>query len=228
MAVANQSGATARTYGNWRRPTSPGLWQLGALGTGLLLFFLVIEILLMATAGLLVAGVGAVIGGFAFGVLTVKDRHRRSLAQRLTARVAFRRHRRRGCNVYRSGPLGSTPWGSFQVPGLAAPSRLSEWTDSYGRRFALVHVPATGDYTVVFSADPDGASLVDSDQVDSWVANWGAWLGNLASEPGAIAAAVTVEIAPDTGTRLLREVESNVEPDVHPAAQAVLGEVVAT
>ena len=232
MAVANQLGApgtsAARTYGNWRRPTSPGLWQLGALGTGLLLFFLVIEILLMATAGLLVAAVGAVIGGFAFGVLTVKDRHRRSLAQRLAARLAFRAHRRRGHNVYRSGPVGSTPWGSFQVPGLAAPSRLSEWTDSYGRRFALVHVPATGDYTVVFSADPDGASLVDSDQVDSWVANWGAWLANLASEPGAIAAAVTVETAPDTGTRLLREVEANVDPDAHPVAQAMLREVVAT
>lgn len=232
MAVANQVGAhgssTARTYGNWRRPTSPGLWQLGALGTGLLLFFMVIEILLMATAGLLAAAIGAAIGGSALLVLTVKDRHRRSLAQRAAARVAFRRHRRRGHNLYRSGPLGQLPWGSFQIPGLAAPSRLSEWTDSYGRKFALVHVPSTGDFTVVFSTEPDGASLVDVDQVNSWVANWGGWLANLANEPGAIAAAVTVETAPDTGTRLRREVESHVDPDSPAVAQAMLREVVAT
>ena len=123
MAVANQAGPAARTYGNWRRPTSPGLWQLGALGTGLLLFFMIIEILLMATAGLVPAPIRAPISGVAFLVLTVKDRHRRSIAQRVTARVAFRRHRKRGHNLYRSGPLGQLPWGSFQMPGLAAPSR---------------------------------------------------------------------------------------------------------
>ena len=228
MAVANHAGAPARTYGNWRRPTSPGLWQLGALGTGLLLFFMIIEILLMATAGLVPALVGALIGGVAFLVLTVKDRHRRSIAQRVTARVAFRRHRKRGHNLYRSGPLGQLPWGSFQMPGLAAPSRLSEWTDSYGRKFALIHVPSTGDFTVVFSTEPDGASLVDAEQVDSWVANWGAWLANLANEPGAIAAAVTVETAPDTGTRLRREVEAHVDPDAPLVAQAMLREVVDT
>ena len=67
----------------------------------------------------------------------------------------------------------------YQLPGLAAKSTLYEFTDSYKRPFALLHVPATSHFTVIFSTEPDGASLVDPEQVDAWVANWGGWLAGL-------------------------------------------------
>ena len=63
----------------------------------------------------------------------------------------------------------------------------------------------------MFAADPDGASLVDEEQVDAWVAHWGQWLASLGDEPGVVAASVTIETAPDTGTRLRREVEGNLD-----------------
>ena len=69
-------------------------------------------------------------------------------------------------------------------------------------------MPATSHYTVVFGADPDGASLVDQEQIDVWVAHWGQWLADLGDEPGMVAASVTVETAPDSGTRLRREVQT--------------------
>jgi hypothetical protein len=160
------------------------------------------------------------------GALIMRDRHDRTGIQRIGTRLGWRRARARGANLYRSGPLGRTGWGTFQLPGLAAASQLSEARDSYDRPFALLHVPSTGHYTVVLATEPDGASLVDQEQVDSWVAHWGAWLAALGNEPGVVAASVTVETAPDSGTRLRREVEMNVDLDAPAVAQAMLREVV--
>jgi hypothetical protein len=46
----------------------------------------------------------------------------------------------------------------YQLPGLAAKSTLYEFTDSYKRPFAMLHVPTTSHFTVIFSTEPDGAS----------------------------------------------------------------------
>ncbi|GAB7191814.1 hypothetical protein NUM3379_25220 [Kineococcus sp. NUM-3379] len=222
MAVAERP---ARTYGNWRRPQSAGLGQLGTLGTLLLLAGLVATIVTTMLAGIVAAVAVAAVTALFLGTLVVRDRHGRSLLQRIGAFLGSRHARATGANLYRSGPLGRTPWGTFQLPGLAAASELSEWQDSYGRPFALLRVPATGHHTVVIATEPDGASLVDTEQVDSWVAHWGGWLNALGSEPGLVAAAVTVETAPDSGARLHREVTANVDPDAPALARAMLAEV---
>ncbi|MFW3170914.1 SCO6880 family protein [Geodermatophilus sp. CPCC 206100] len=218
--------ASPRTYGNWRRPGSPGLGNLGALGTGLLLLGLIAVIATLMTAGLLWAIGAAVVLGLLLTLLVVRDRHHRSGVQRLSARIGWARARRRGATVYRSGPLGRTPTGTFQLPGLAAASQLSEWQDSHGRPFAMVTVPATRHATVVLMTEPDGASLVDEEQVDTWVAHWGAWLSALGNEPGLVAASVTIETAPDSGTRLRQEVDTHVDPHGPSVALAMLREVV--
>jgi hypothetical protein len=224
MASAESSGP--RTYGNWRRPTSAGLGQLGTIGTALLLVGLIFTVVLVAFFGLLVAAVFALfLAGFV-GLLSIKDRHNRTGLQRIATRVGWWRTRLGGSHLYRSGPLGQTPWGTFQLPGLAAASRLSEGSDSYNRPFALLHVPATSHFTVVFSTEPDGASLVDEEQVDLWVAHWGQWLAGLGTEPGLVAASVTVETAPDSGTRLWQEVNGHIDPAAPALAKAVLESVV--
>ncbi len=140
-----------------------------------------------------------------------KDKHNQSALQRLSTRIGWQRAKMAKHNIYRSGPLGRTAWGKFQLPGLAAASQLSEYKDSYGRPFALLFYPSTRHFTVVINAEPDGASLVDEDQIDIWVAHWGQWLASLGHEPGIVAASVTVESAPDTGIRLRREVSHNMQ-----------------
>ncbi len=219
---------TPRTYGNWRRPASAGLGTLGTLGTGVLVGGLVVVIGTMMVAGLLPALVLAALIACFLGLLAVRDRHGLSVLKRTAVLLGWGRTRLAGTELYRSGPLGHTEWGTFQLPGLAAGSRLSEWADSYGRRFALLHVPAAGHYTAVLVAEPDGASLVDAEQVDSWVAHWGGWLASLGNEPGLVAASVTVETAPDSGARLRRQVATAVDPDAPTVAQAVLRELVET
>ncbi|MGW7002835.1 SCO6880 family protein [Streptomyces sp. NPDC054933] len=225
MAAVDESGP--RTYGNWRKPTSPGLGNLGLAGTIVLLGGLVLTVIAMMLS--LVAGVimlGLV--GIMLAPLFFRDRHGRTMLQRAIARIGFSRGRSAGQHIYRSGPLGLTAFGSFRLPGLAAASTVHEAHDSYGRPFGLIEVPSTGHYSTVFACGADGAALVDADQVDTWVAYWGSWLASLAHEPSLVAASVSIETAPDPGTRLAREVESNLKPGAPPLAQAMLQEVVHT
>jgi hypothetical protein len=217
-----------RTYGNWRRPRTAGLGQLGLVGTGVLMGGVVAVILAVAIVGVIPAMVLLAALGLALSSLLVRDRHGRTGAQLITARVGWWRARGRGSHLYRSGPLGQVPWGTFQIPGLAAASRLSEWRDGYDRPFALVSVPSVGHHTVVIAVQPDGASLVDQEQIDVWVARWGQWLASLGDEAGVVAAAVTVETAPDMGDRLRREVGDRMDPHAPELARRVLEEIVAT
>ncbi|MDO5645935.1 MAG: hypothetical protein Q4G21_09675 [Dermabacter sp.] len=217
---------TVRTYGNWRRPTSPGILGLGSVGTGLLLAGLMGVVITVMVAGLLEAVIfAAILGALMLAVLT-KDAHGKNVISRAGARIAWWLSRSRGSNLYRSGPLGRALWGTYQLPGLAAPTRLSEHEDSYGRKFAMLYTPATGSYSIVIGTEPDGAALVDQEQIDVWVADWGHWLANLGDEPGIEAASVTIETAPDSGTRLRREVENNVDGDAPAFAREMLNEVV--
>ncbi|MFJ4210742.1 SCO6880 family protein [Paenarthrobacter sp. NPDC089675] len=216
------------SYGNWRVPRSAGLANLGAIGTAIVFAGLLAGIVSFAIWGLFV-GLGVLaFAGVSALLLTVKDKHGQSIIDRGGTRIAFKISRSSGTNLYRSGPLGVTPWGMYQLPGLAAKSTLYEFTDSYKRPFAMLHVPTTSHYTVIFSTEPDGASLVDPEQVDAWVANWGGWLAALADEAGLDSAAVTVETAPDSGYRLRNEVLMNIAPDAPAFAREMLHEVVET
>lgn len=216
------------SYGNWRVPRSAGLGSLGAIGTGIVMAGLLAGIITFAIWGLFAGLAVLAMAGLLVLLLTVKDKHGQSVVDRFGTRLNFRLARSSGTNLYRSGPLGVTEWGMYQVPGLAAKSRLYEFNDSYNRPFAMLHAPTTNHFTVIFSTEPDGASLVDPEQVDAWVANWGGWIAGLGDEAGLEAAAVTVETAPDSGYRLRNEVEMNIDENAPEAAKAILREVVRT
>ena len=228
MATADGPRSTPRTYGNWRRPASAGIAGLGMLGTALMMGGLVVTLMATMAGGLPGAVVSMTAVGAALLMLMTKDKHGQSSLQRLSTRIGWQRAKMARHNVYRSGPLGRTAWGKFQLPGLAAASQLSEYQDSYGRPFALLFYPSTRHFTVVINAEPDGASLVDEDQVDVWVAHWGQWLASLGHEPGIVAASVTVESTPDTGIRLRREVTHNLQDGSPAIARAMLAEVIQT
>ncbi|UYY83703.1 hypothetical protein OIT41_20800 (plasmid) [Arthrobacter sp. YA7-1] len=169
------------TYGNWRRPRKAGIGTLGGLATAGLFIGLIVTVVCFFVGGWAAGLVALLVLGLALAVVSVTDKHNKSLGERVFARLAFRSARRKRANIYRSGPLGLTLWGEYQLPGIAAGSKLYEFADSYGRPFALIYLPSTAHYTVVFGTQPDGASLVDPEQVDAWVANWGGWLASAAA-----------------------------------------------
>jgi len=219
--------ARVRTYGGWRRPTSPGLYGLGKGGTVVLFTGLCALIVAMRAFGLLPAlGLGI---AFATGLSTVlvRDRHGRTGAARLTARAAHKRAELTGANLYRSGPLSHVPGGRFRLPGLAAASELSEHTDTAGRPFALLHHPHVGHVAVVLACEPDGAALVDPAQTDAWVAGWGQWLAALAGEPDLIAASVTVATHPTAQPTTTATAAVESAAGAPPVAVAVLAELAA-
>jgi len=217
-----------RTYGNFRRPESPGIGSLGTIGTAVLFAGIMGLILLMTLRQLVAAGVWTLVVLVLLGLMMVKDVHGRSGLQRAANRLGWRRTKSRRQHIYRSGVLGRTGWGTFQLPGLLAQTRLTEHEDSYNRPFAILETPSVGHYSIVISVEPDGASLVDQHQIDSWVAAWGDWLASLGHEMGVVAAAVTVETAPDTGARLRREVTGRIDPDAPEMAKVMLNQVMDT
>lgn len=224
--MAQNTISGPRTYGNWKRPSRAGLYGLGMGGTYLLLGALIVVVVVTAAGGILRGLVAFLLVGIAVAAILRRDRHGRSVVDRAVTRAGWARTTATGANVYRSGPLGFVPWGTAQLPGLAAQLRLSEHTDGYGRNFALIYAPSTATYTVVLATEPDGAALVDPEQVDTWVADWGTWLASLADEPGLQGCSVTVETAPDTGHRLRAEVSSSIDPAAPEFARRMLHEVV--
>ena len=202
-----------RTYGNWRRPRPPGLWHLGLISSVLLIVGLIAAIIVIALVGL-IPGLVLLAAMLPVFLVTLRpDPHGQTPMQRLGMRLGWRRARASRSHLYRSGPLGRTPYGTFQLPGLLAASQLSEARDTYDRPFAVLCHPWCEQLTVVLETEPDGAALVDQPQVDQWVAHYGQWLAALSQEPGLIACQVSVETAPDPGTRLRHAIAGPAGPE---------------
>jgi hypothetical protein len=216
---------TQRTYGNWRRPRSAGLWRLGLAPTLLTVGVVVGASLISMTAGL--------VPGLVFFALTVPpllvllrpayDGYTR--LQRLGAWAGGTRARIKGENTYRSGPLGLAPSGTHQLPGLLAASQLSETRDAHGGTFAVLCHPHVRHLTVVLESEPDGASLADRRQVDQWVSHHGDWLAQLSREPGLIACQISIESSPDPGTRLRHMLATRRSEQAPSYAEEVMSEI---
>ncbi|MDQ6740763.1 MAG: hypothetical protein M3021_10495, partial [Actinomycetota bacterium] len=213
------------TYGNWRKPQSPGLAGLGMLGTGVLMGGMLLIVILLFVS-VIAAGVGILVVAVAMAPLLIKDRHGRNGVQKMGARLAWSQGRSRGWRIYRSGPLGRAKSARFQVPSLGAAMTATDAQDGFNRPFVLLHHPATGHVSTVIETSPDGNELVDEDQINQWVAHYGGWLANLGQETGLVGASVTIETAPDTGHRLEREVKGHIDPDSPALARQVMGEIV--
>lgn len=218
------SQSDIRTYGNWRKPTSPGLGKLGIGGSLVVLGGMIVIVVAMMVS-LMLAVVATLVVVVAVAPLMIRDPHGRNGFQWLGSRTAWFRGLTLGQHLYRSGPIGQVPGRTCRLPGVLAGLTVRDFTDAYGAPFALISNPATDQHSVVLSCSADGASLVDPVQVDTWVAYWGQWLAGLAYEPGLVSASVSIESAPDTGERLRKEVLGNIHPDAPDLAQAVLHQV---
>ncbi|MFI9834999.1 SCO6880 family protein [Streptomyces sp. NPDC051913] len=216
---------THPTYGNWRRPRRPGLGPLGLVGTVVVFGGLVLT--LLASLISLIAALVVLVPVVLFLIpLAIRTQDGRNVYQLMALRIGWLRRKSKGAHLYVSGPLSPRPGGRFRPPGLLNKVTVSEGHDAYDRPFGVLHHPARNLYTIVLGCDPDGGSLVDPEQVDVWVAQWGEWLARLSHEPGLRGAGVIVETAPDPGTRLANEVLPRIHPDAPAAARAVMHEVV--
>jgi len=229
MTTTTMTGPVApATYGNWRRPSSPGLPRLGMLGTAAALGSLVLIMFVQILAGLLAAASCLVLVGVGLAPLVWRNRADRNGWQVLLAKAAWRIGRHRRQHLYTSSLIGPVSFGAARLPGLLASSRLLSAVTAHGEQFALIHLPATKHFAVVIRVDPEGSQLVDVETVDEWVASWGGWLAKLGHEANLEACSVTVETAPDPGSRLAAEVDAMLAGDAPALSRAMLTEAAAS
>jgi hypothetical protein len=227
-AIHHAAAHGPRTYGNWRKPASPGLPRLGMLGTAAALGALVLVMLAQITAGLLAAACCLLLVCLGLAPLVWRNRADRNGWQVLTAKLCWWVGRRRRQHLYASSLTGPVSFGAARLPGLLASSRLLSAITAHGEHFALIHLPATRHFAVVIRVDPEGAQLVDVETADEWVACWGGWLAKLGHEANLEACSVTVETAPDPGSRLAAEVDAMLTDDAPALSRAVLTEAAAS
>lgn len=221
----SESATEPRVYGNWSRPQSAGIAGLGLAGTVLMFGSVIVLVFLMMAGQYVVALLVGVVATLLLFMVKARDASGRTMVGRTMAAVGWSQAKAAKSHLYRSGPLGRAGWGTCQLPGIAARTSLTEWSDAMGLPFALIEAKSAGTYTIVFASEPEGAALVDDEQVDAWVSRWGHWLSSLSNEPGLESASVTIETAPDSGARLRRELRQNVQAGVPEFAQATMQDI---
>ena len=214
------------TFGNWVRPTSPGILGQGLLGTLVLIGGVIAGVTAMLGAGI-VAGVIVLTVVVAVLVPLTLRLGGRSAAQYLLARVTWGRGALARRNVYRSGALSTVPAGRHALPGLASSARLHEFETAFGVPFALIEHPHVGLWVTVVRCLPDGAAGLDAGVLDARVSGWARFLGSLSRLNSVVAAQQVVEVAPDSGTRLRAEGERLTADDAPQIAREMMAETVA-
>jgi hypothetical protein len=131
----------------------------------------------------------------------------------------------RGYTAYRSGVMvaGEHAW---QLPGVLAPTTLLDVADEGGGDYGVVYNRRLGTMTVTLRCAATSTWLADPDATASWVANWGGWLANLGYLPTVRWVAVTVDTAPDPGSRLTDYVARRIVPNGPASARRVLQRLV--
>lgn len=212
-----------RTYGGWRRSRGIGLLGLGLGGTLTLLGAVLVVIVAAQISPALLVWVGpptgvvvlaAVVrfGGEPIGMFVVQ-------------RVRWWIGRMRGYTKYRSGILVEHPR-AWNLPGVLAPVSLVSADDGLGSSYGVVWNRRTGEFTATLLVAPASIWLADPDEVDGWVARWGAWLARLGYMPYVRHVAVTVETAPEPGSTLADQVYASLDPQSPPAARHIMDELV--
>lgn len=217
---------TELSYDVPRRPVSPGVWGMGSIATGIAFAAAMAGVLILVFVGVVFGVVFFAVVGLGLAMVTLKDRHGKSIVDRMTAKAMFRRAKSQGGTSYRPGSL--TRLGTHLLPGVLASSTLTEGEDIAGHRYAMVTYPTTGHHVIALKANPDGASLIDSATMTRRVVKFGEWLARLSYEPNLVQAAITIEIAADQLPGLELEINGNLKQDAPEISKAMFAQMLQT
>ncbi len=212
-----------RTYGGWRRTRGIGLFGSGPIATVVVLGAVLVPMLTASmsirVALLLLPICAAVVlftllrvGGTPVGQVAVR---------RLTWTIAVARGRTR----HRASCLTHHDQ-AWTLPGPLADTRLLSAPDGRGGTFGLVWNRRTGHLAATLRVAATSTWLVDGADADAWVSNWHSWLASLGYLPMVRSVAVTVDTAPESGTRLHDAVTPQLDPNAPADCLALVRELV--
>lgn len=215
--------AQVRTYGGWRRARGIGLFGLGPMQT----FTVLAAITALIVSGSLGLRAMAVTAGpcALLVALLVLRWDGVPLSAGIAQRVRWLIGSSRGYTSYRSGMMVAAEH-AWQLPGVLAPTTLLTVDDPSGGGYAVVYNQRLGTMTVTLRCAATSTWLADPDASAAWVANWGGWLANLGYLPIVDHVAVTVDTAPDPGSRLADHVSRRIVPHGPASARRVLQRLV--
>lgn len=213
------------SYGNLRPPRRPGVLGLGMAASVCGGIAAIVVVVMLMFAGILAALVTLVVLTLVLLPLVIHGRDGHTGYEKILAATLFRRADRAGKTKYVSGVTGQTPDGCTRLPGLLAATELVSGTDVYGEEFGVLITPAIEHYAIVFQTEATGAEMVNQSVTDNEVAHHGGWLAQLSQEADVVAAAVTVETAPDPGTRLVRMMNRHRQDDAPEFSVATMDEI---
>ncbi|MCX9193142.1 hypothetical protein C3Y87_17325 [Carbonactinospora thermoautotrophica] len=214
-----------RTYGGWRRSRSLGIGRLDSRQTVILMTAVLVPLLAAAFGAVRLA---FVLAGVALPVLglALVQRGGVLLMDLALARARWQWAAWRGETSYRGGVFAELPR-AWDLPGVLAPTTLLDVEEPGRGRVGVVWNQRTGWMSVTLLLSPAGALLADRATVERQVAAWGDLLASLADDETVRAAAVTIELVPESGTQLADHVAGRLDPDAPELARRVLGELVA-
>nr|WP_176704980.1 SCO6880 family protein [Arthrobacter sp.]AXV46597.1 hypothetical protein pA58H2_p51 [Arthrobacter sp.] len=215
-------------FGNWLKPTAPGLFglSLGALavsGTGvvLVLLALVQEAWLLALAVLLITFVVVFFGLVRFGGTTILSK--------VTDRLSLAGRNQRGESFYVTGPLSALPREAAQrLPGALVNVDTLSGVDGLNREYSLLHHKSVGKIAAVFGCTPDGAAMQEQAVINNQVSHFGSWISSLSVDAGLSGATIVVDSASESSAGTCQAVREDVAPNAPAFAKQVLDEAVGT
>ncbi|MBJ8342901.1 PrgI family protein [Antrihabitans sp. YC3-6] len=202
-----------QTYIGWSQPKSAFLAGMGLIPSIYLLVIFVIWILSVYVIGLASSLVLALVLLATWGPLVLRIEGKTTYEWVLLYKQ-WRKHVRKGEDMYRSGLFSRVPGRTCRLPGVLYPTRLHEgWVQHQSRQvYGVIEMPSQNQFTVVIECWPQGNEAIDQDAVDDSVFNWTNFL-NFVAEPGDIdGATVIIETGPETGNRIRREVRELCAP----------------
>ena len=216
---------THRTYGGWRRSRSLGLGRLDTRQTAVVVLSALAPLIALAAGAMLPALLLAVLGAGA-AVLVVAQRDGQVLLDAVTGWARWQIADVRGQTSFRGQFLAPLPR-AWDLPGALAQTTLVDAEHPGRGRAGIVWHRRTGVLAAALLLSPGGALLADRAVVERQVAGWGLLLAGLGDDPAISAAALTVELSPDPGTRLHDHVTGRLHPGAPPLARQVMREIVA-
>jgi hypothetical protein len=221
--VTTNSPAEVRTYGGWRRSRGMGLLGLGPMQTLAVLGAITVMII-SASIGLDVLAVTAVPSLIVLAanflqwdgvpiMYGIRERVRWAVGATLSR------------TPFRSGVMaaGEHAW---QLPGVLAATTLVTVTDRSSGDYGLVYNKRLGTMTATLRCAASSTWLADQEAATSWVSNWGGWLASLGYLPMVSFVSITVDSAPDPGSRLADYVARREVPNAPASARRVLQQLV--
>ena len=217
--MPTETSSRQPTYGGWRRSRPLGLFGLGFAQTMVVLAAMTAALITVSVNLSAIAVIGPICAAVVVG--NVAQWNGVPLSQALIQRARWSAGSARGRTSYVGGVMAATQH-AWQLPGVLAATALLSIDTGRGGRCGVVWHRRLGTMTVTFRCAAQSTWLADPDTATAWVANWGSWLAGLGHVPMVRWVAVTVDTAPDPGTRLADYITERLAPDGPAAALRVL------